>query len=260
MKIEQRDLEYFAVVAEHGNLGRAVEALSMSQPALSMSLRRLERIAGSKVVQRSGHIRAGTSFGVTDLRLVTACGRLLNEAPQETVTITGASPSELFSSLRVGDPDFMIGSARGPETDDFTQERRIEEEFVSFCSRRHRLARLKRLTWAALASQKWAENSSRLATPFAARGCLGRSLCLHLLTRRTICRSLLRPMRSLLERSAKRLGLVSAACRGLAPRSTPECNHVPQGRLPFTGNAPADRAGEGEGLSFPEILPTGERA
>ena len=108
MKIEQRDLEYFAVVAEHGNLGRAAEALELSQPALSMSLKRLERATGSKIVRRTakgvelteasgtllrhvarlrlahedilkevadigqaraGHIRVGTSVGISDIRL-----------------------------------------------------------------------------------------------------------------------------------------------------------------------------------------------
>ena len=33
-----RDIEYFAVLAEHGHVGRAAEALDLSQPALSLSL------------------------------------------------------------------------------------------------------------------------------------------------------------------------------------------------------------------------------
>ena len=40
--MELRDIEYFGVIAEHGNLARAAEALGLSQPALSKSLRRLE--------------------------------------------------------------------------------------------------------------------------------------------------------------------------------------------------------------------------
>ena len=40
--MELRDLEYFVVVAEQGNLGRAAEQLRLSQPALSKSLKRLE--------------------------------------------------------------------------------------------------------------------------------------------------------------------------------------------------------------------------
>ena len=40
--MEPRDLQYFAVVAEHGNLRRAAETIGISQPALSKTLRRLE--------------------------------------------------------------------------------------------------------------------------------------------------------------------------------------------------------------------------
>jgi DNA-binding transcriptional LysR family regulator len=48
-----RGLEYFDVIAEHGNLRRAADALGMSQPALSKSLRRSERWAGAKLVERT---------------------------------------------------------------------------------------------------------------------------------------------------------------------------------------------------------------
>ena len=51
--MELRDIEYFTVVAEHGNLGRAAEALGLSQPALSKSLRRLEHEIGAKLVKRT---------------------------------------------------------------------------------------------------------------------------------------------------------------------------------------------------------------
>src|SRR5262245_28247821 len=50
--MELRDIEYFAVVAEHGNVRRAAEALDLSPPALSMSLRRLEKAVGAKLVKR----------------------------------------------------------------------------------------------------------------------------------------------------------------------------------------------------------------
>src|SRR5688572_24164958 len=51
--MELRDIEYFAVVAEHGNLGRAAEALGLSHPALSKSLRRLESAVEAKLVTRT---------------------------------------------------------------------------------------------------------------------------------------------------------------------------------------------------------------
>jgi len=48
-----RDVEYFAVLAKHGHVGRAAEALGLSQPALSLSLRRLERSIQAKLVKRT---------------------------------------------------------------------------------------------------------------------------------------------------------------------------------------------------------------
>jgi LysR family hydrogen peroxide-inducible transcriptional activator len=47
-----RDIEYFAAIAEHRHLGRAAEALGLGQPALSISLRRLEKAADAKLVVR----------------------------------------------------------------------------------------------------------------------------------------------------------------------------------------------------------------
>jgi DNA-binding transcriptional LysR family regulator len=51
--MELRDLEYFAVIAEHGHLGRAAAALRLSPPALSKSLRRLELVLGVRLVSRT---------------------------------------------------------------------------------------------------------------------------------------------------------------------------------------------------------------
>src|SRR3954465_10425892 len=51
--MEWRDIEYFAVLAEHGPVGRAAEALRRSQPAVSKSLRRLEEALEVKLVKRT---------------------------------------------------------------------------------------------------------------------------------------------------------------------------------------------------------------
>jgi DNA-binding transcriptional LysR family regulator len=73
--MEWRDIEYFAVVAEHGHLGRAANALRLSQPALSKSLGRLEQDLQVKLVKRTPKGIALTAEGsvlllrVRDLRL-----------------------------------------------------------------------------------------------------------------------------------------------------------------------------------------------
>ena len=73
--MELRDIEYFAVIAEHGHLGRAAGVLGLSQPALSKSLRRLEQALQVKLVKRTSRGIELTSEGsvlllrVRDLRL-----------------------------------------------------------------------------------------------------------------------------------------------------------------------------------------------
>src|SRR3954466_8690434 len=52
-RVELRDLEYFAVVAEQGNVTRASERLGLGPPALSKSLRRLEKSLKAKLVKRT---------------------------------------------------------------------------------------------------------------------------------------------------------------------------------------------------------------
>ena len=61
--MELRDLEYFAAIAEYGHLGRAAEALGLSQPALSKCLRRLEKAVDAKLVMRTPKGVALTSVG-----------------------------------------------------------------------------------------------------------------------------------------------------------------------------------------------------
>jgi LysR family hydrogen peroxide-inducible transcriptional activator len=50
--ITLRQLRYLAALARHGHFGRAAEACSVTQPALSMQIRDLERTLGVQVVER----------------------------------------------------------------------------------------------------------------------------------------------------------------------------------------------------------------
>src|SRR5262245_51158156 len=130
MKMELRDLEYFSVVARHGNVGRAAIELRLSQPALSKSLRRLEQSLGAKLVKRTpkgveptavgaalvsrvrglqlsltdvareaadlsegrvGPLRIGTGPALADSFLPDACRKLLENAPRVTVNVAAVA-------------------------------------------------------------------------------------------------------------------------------------------------------------------------
>src|SRR6185503_1391890 len=138
--MELRDIEYFAVVAEHGNLTRASEALGLSPPALSKSLRRLEKSLEARLVRRTpkgveltavgsallaqvkrirltladvareaadlsqgraGHLRIGVGPTLAEI-LPPAYAKLAKDAPRLTVEISVTDNDVMFPALRNG--------------------------------------------------------------------------------------------------------------------------------------------------------------
>ena len=193
--MELRDIEYFTVVAEHGHLGRAAEALGLSTPALSKSLRRLESAIKAKLVARtpkgveltaegsallahvrplrlslhdiareiadlsegrSGHLRLGSAPNAAEYLLPAAFGTLLREAPRATISLTVADDAELLPVLRSGQLDLTFTSLVTPPYEGVIQEPLYEDEFVVYASAGHRLARTRRVEIADLAQERWA--------------------------------------------------------------------------------------------------------
>ena len=85
--MELRDIQYFAVVAEHGNVRRASEALGLSPGALSKSLRRLEESLKAKLVERTPKGVALTSVGAALLSQVQRLRVTMLPSPGNAITI-----------------------------------------------------------------------------------------------------------------------------------------------------------------------------
>jgi DNA-binding transcriptional LysR family regulator len=192
--VELRDIEYFAVVAERRHLGRAAEALGLSTPALSKSLRRLEAAAGTKLVKRTpkgveltaagsalflhvrnlrlalrdvaqevadigqgraGELRVGANRYSLDHILPAACDRLLREAPKVTVKVSGGGNDVLVPAARNGQLDLIIGYV--PSTPEgLAEELLLTDEFIVHAAADHRLAQHKHVTPADVADERWA--------------------------------------------------------------------------------------------------------
>jgi DNA-binding transcriptional LysR family regulator len=197
--MDLRDIEYFAAVARHGHLGRAAEALGLGQPALSMSLRRLEKSAQAKLVKRTpkgveltavgaallshagklrlarddlarevadlaqgraGHIRIGASPSNVDVFLPQACSALLMEAPKVTINLAVLDNDALLPALRKGDLDMAVTHTQQVSLPDVALEPFRQDEFLVYCASNHRLTKRKSVTVEDLSQERWAAAAS----------------------------------------------------------------------------------------------------
>jgi len=193
--MELRDIEYFTVVAKHGHLGRAAEALGLSQPALSKSLRRLEQEFGAKLVKRTpkgvelsaeglvllgrarelrltvqgiadeirdvgrgrvGHARIGAGPTSSAEMLLEALLPLVASAPKLSYNIVVSDNDLMVPALRSGELDLIVGYApRALPREGLVEEHLFDEEFIVIASASHPLAARSAVTLADLAGERW---------------------------------------------------------------------------------------------------------
>jgi LysR family hydrogen peroxide-inducible transcriptional activator len=101
--ITLRQLRYLVALAQHGHFGRAAEACSVTQPALSMQIRDLERTLGVKVVERKpGEViltDAGREIARRGEDVLTASRDLVDFARHRGSILTGRLRLGLIPSL-----------------------------------------------------------------------------------------------------------------------------------------------------------------
>src|SRR5262249_47138445 len=196
MVMELRDIEYFAVVAEHAHLGRAAEALGLSQPALSKSLRRLEQALQAKLVKRTpkgveltpegsvlflrvrelrlslqgvarevaevgegrvGHLRIGVGFPRPEELLASAFAALLKDAPRTSLIVTVSDNDVMVPALRNGELDLIFNVLPVMGSlEGLVREHLYDDEQVVWAATGHRLVGRKHVTLADLAQERWA--------------------------------------------------------------------------------------------------------
>jgi DNA-binding transcriptional LysR family regulator len=200
--MELRDIEYFTIVAQHCHLGRAAEALGLSQPALSKSLRRLEEELGAKLVKRTpkgvelsaeglalvdrardlqlslqgiarevrdvgrgrvGHARVGAGPTCSAELLSETLLALLKDTPRLSYNIVVSDNDLMIPALRRGELDLIVCyQPRAVPRDGLVEEHLFDEEFVVIASANHPLATQESVSLDDLTNERWVLSESSL--------------------------------------------------------------------------------------------------
>ncbi len=96
--LELRHFRFFIAVAETGSFTRAAERLSVTQPAISRQIAQLERIVGSKLLDRNGHRVQKTEAG----RLFEAEAREVLHRCEESVRLVSDVEGVRRGTVSVG--------------------------------------------------------------------------------------------------------------------------------------------------------------
>lgn len=93
-----KQLRYFEALAQHGHFGRAANACSISQPALSVQIRELEETLGTELFERGARQVRLTNFGEEFATRVRSILRSVDELGE----LARASRDHLVGRLRIG--------------------------------------------------------------------------------------------------------------------------------------------------------------
>ena len=193
--MELRDIEYFAVLAEHRHFGRAAAAQGITQPALSKSLQRLETVLATRLVERTpkgveltaegtalrsranelrlsvqsvareikeigdghvGSLRIGVGGAISEEFLASAFARLRQEAPRATLQVFVSDNDVMVPLLRKGELDLIINYYMAVQVDDVVCAHLFYDEYVVCAAATHRLAKQKQVELTDLVEESWA--------------------------------------------------------------------------------------------------------
>src|ERR1044072_7186981 len=98
LQITLRQLRYFDALARHGHFGRAADACSISQPALSMQIKEMEEALGGPLLERNARQVALTRLGEEMIERV----RDILRSVDELGDFARASRDRFAGRLRVG--------------------------------------------------------------------------------------------------------------------------------------------------------------
>lgn len=192
--METRDLDYLLAVEEHGGIGKAAEALGMSQPALTKAIQRVEAQTGLALFQRTANgvapTQAGSLFlararrialeyedalkemhairsgeqGVLSLGysptvpaalVLGACRQLLKERPAARLRLRRRLARDLVDLLVAGELDLIVAPEPKPDAEGLSFVELFRDRLSVLADDSHPLHHKRNLRLADLADQEW---------------------------------------------------------------------------------------------------------
>lgn len=195
-----RQLRAALAVAHHGSFRRAADAVSMSQPALSLAVIELEGALGVSLFDRTSRMVRPTVVGeaffsslgrsLTNLdalvkevgmiaqsrrghvvisSIASVAGRLMpvvliecsKQFPEIELTLKDEVAARVIDVVRYGEADFgIVTKIEGALPDDLVFEKIVEEAFCLVCVKTHRLARKRSVMWSELDNESYVSFST----------------------------------------------------------------------------------------------------
>ncbi|RZT36334.1 LysR family transcriptional regulator [Cupriavidus agavae] len=192
--MESRDLDYVLAVGKHGGIGRAAEALGMSQPALTKAIQRVEaqlelplfertplgmRVtqAGTVFLERArriqlefedaykelrgiqtgeqGLLRLGYSPSMPTGLVLGACQQLIRERPVARLRLTMRVAGELMDLVQAGDIDLAVAPLPRQPNSRLDSRELFTDRLAVVADDNHPLHRRQNLGLADLVGQHW---------------------------------------------------------------------------------------------------------
>jgi DNA-binding transcriptional LysR family regulator len=194
MTMETRDLDYLLAVEKHGGIGKAAEALGMSQPALTKAIQRVEAQAGLALFERTangvaptqagalfmararrialeyedalkemhairsgeqGVLRIGYSPTVPDALVLGACRQLLKERPAARLRLRRRLARDLVDLLVAGELDLIVAPEPNRDAGELSFVELFRDTLSVLADDAHPLHSKRDLRLADLADQEW---------------------------------------------------------------------------------------------------------
>lgn len=192
--METRDLDYLLSVEKYGGIGKAADALGISQPALTKAIQRMESqvglplfertkngvlptVAGALFIARArkialeyedalkemrairsgdqGVLRVGYSPTVPNALVLGACRQLMKERPAARLRLRRRLARDLMDLLATGELDLAVAPEPQEDAGEFSAIALFRDTLSVLADEAHPLHRKGNLRLADLAEQEW---------------------------------------------------------------------------------------------------------